>query len=169
MVPVRMRLAAGSRPAGVAAGLGAVLPGLALSPAVLAMDLFIYPASGQSPEQQRRDELDCRLWAIDQTGFDPTLPVQDAPSHTPPPQVQRQGPDMTRSTVRGAAAGTNQGALRGVGRQADQRRSQQEATQDWARQQQIQQAERQQLQQYRRQSFNRAVTACMEGRGYSVT
>jgi uncharacterized protein YcfJ len=150
------------------------------------MDLFIYPASGQSPEQQRRDELDCRLWAIDQTGFDPTRPVQDTPAQLSPPQVQRQGPNLTRSTARGAAAGTvvgaimgntgrgaavgaTQGALRGVGRQADQRRSQQEATQDWARQQQIQQAERQQLEQYRRQSFNRAVTACMEGRGYSVT
>jgi hypothetical protein len=152
-----------------------------------AQELFIYPAAGQSPEQQRRDGLECRLWAIDQTGFDPTLPPPQSGEPTAlPPQVQRQGSGTARSTGRGAVAGTAVGAimgntgrgaaagaalgaLTGTARGVDQRRAQQQATDDWARQQRIAQAERQQLQQYRRHSFNRAVTACMEGRGYTVS
>jgi hypothetical protein len=51
----------------------------------------------------------------------------------------------------------------------DQRRAQQQVSNDWARQQQIREAEQQQMLNYRRQMFNRAVTACMEGRGYSVS
>jgi hypothetical protein len=124
---------------------------------------------------------------MDQTGFDPTDPSQGSRAEmAPPPQVQRQGPAIGRSTARGAVIGTaggaiagntgrgalvgaTTGALTGVGRRADQRRGQQQATEDWARQQEIREAERQQLLQYRRQAFNRAVTACMEGRGYTVS
>ena len=35
-------------------------------------DLFMYPKSGQSTEQQERDRYECHRWAADQTGFDPT-------------------------------------------------------------------------------------------------
>jgi len=36
--------------------------------------LFIYPAAGQSEEQQARDRYECHRWAQSETGFDPTLP-----------------------------------------------------------------------------------------------
>jgi hypothetical protein len=36
-------------------------------------DLFIYPANGQSAEQQQRDKSDCQRAAVDQTGFDPAI------------------------------------------------------------------------------------------------
>ncbi|TVS05817.1 MAG: hypothetical protein EA413_06135 [Cyanobium sp. PLM2.Bin73] len=153
-----------------------------------AQDLFIYPAAGQSAEQQRQDSLECRLWAMDQTGFDPTAPIPDTRSEiTPEPRVRSQGGSgVVRSTARGALvgtaagaimgdtgrgalAGTAGGAIVGVGRQADQRRDRQQASRDLERQQQIREAEGQQLLQYRRQAFNRAVTACLEGRGYSVS
>jgi len=39
----------------------------------VADNLFIYPRSGQSPEQQSRDRYDCHTWASSQSGFDPTL------------------------------------------------------------------------------------------------
>jgi hypothetical protein len=149
-----------------------------------AQDLFIYPSGGQSAEQQRRDSLECRLWAIDQTGFDPTAPIQN--SRLEPAQLPSQGPGVARSTARGAVVGTAAGAIAGntgrgalagaaggailgSARQGDQRRAQQQVSDDWARQQQIREAEQQQLVNYRRQVFNRAVTACMEGRGYSVS
>ncbi|MEX1317689.1 MAG: glycine zipper family protein, partial [Synechococcaceae cyanobacterium] len=156
-------------------------------PGALAQELFIYPAAGQSAEQQRKDRLECHLWATDQTGFDPTDPSQvSQASSAPAPQVQRQGPGTARSTARGAVIGTaggaiagntgrgalvgaTTGALVGAGRRVDQRRDQQQATEDWVRQQQADDAERQVLLQYRRQAFNRAVTACMEGRGYTVS
>jgi hypothetical protein len=35
-------------------------------------ELFMYPKSGQSAEQQARDRYECHRWAADQTGFDPT-------------------------------------------------------------------------------------------------
>ena len=35
-------------------------------------DLFIYPQSGQSPEQQADDRYQCHAWASQQSGFDPT-------------------------------------------------------------------------------------------------
>ena len=161
--------------------------GMGAGQAAAAQDLFIYPSGGQSAEQQRRDNLECRLWAIDQTGFDPTAPVQGSPAAGPQPaEVPVQGPGIVRSTARGAVVGTAAGAIAGntgrgalagaaggailgTARVGDQRRAQQQVPNDWARQQQIREAEQQQLLNYRRQMFNRAVTACMEGRGYSVS
>jgi hypothetical protein len=167
---------------------GCIALASALQLRAAAQELFIYPAGGQSPEQQRRDTGECRQWAIEQTGFDPAAPPgTDTTANPPPaPQVQPQGPGVARTTARGAVVGTAGGAIMGntgrgalagaaggalvgAGRQLDQRRAQQQATEDLARQQQIREAERQQLLQYRRQAYNRAVTACMEGRGYSVS
>ncbi|MEO1002110.1 MAG: glycine zipper family protein [Cyanobacteria bacterium J06638_7] len=161
--------------------ISAVLIGGAFTAAV-AQDLFIYPAEGQNAEQQRRDRLECQLWATDQTGFDPTAPAQAGPqSQAQAPQVPLQGPGVPRSTARGAVIGTAGGAIAGnTGRGAlvgattgalmgAGRRAEQQASADWARQQQAAEAERQLLLQYRRQGFNRAVTACMEGRGYTVS
>jgi hypothetical protein len=35
-------------------------------------ELFIYPQSGQSEQQQANDKYECHKWASTQTGFDPT-------------------------------------------------------------------------------------------------
>lgn len=156
--------------------------------AVHAQDLFIYPAQGQSADQQRQDRLECHLWAVDQTGFDPTDPANfTVPgAGAPLPQVERQGARTSRSVVRGAAVGTaggaiagdvgrgaaigaTSGALIGGARSADQRRGQQQATDDWARQQQSAQWQQQQALQQRQQGFNRAMRVCLEARGYTVS
>lgn len=43
------------------------------SPAAAASDeLFIYPAAGQTAEQQANDRFECHDWASEQTGYDPT-------------------------------------------------------------------------------------------------
>jgi hypothetical protein len=34
--------------------------------------LYVYPKSGQSPDQQSKDQYECYTWARQQTGFDPT-------------------------------------------------------------------------------------------------
>ncbi|SBO44122.1 glycine zipper family protein [Cyanobium sp. NIES-981] len=187
MIPLQIARAGARSSALIGAALLGALVTFGPTTVANAQDLFIYPAAGQSPEQQRQDGLECRLWAIDQTGFDPTQPAPaSSGALASPPQVQRQGPGTARSTVRGAVAGTavgaivgntgrgaaagaTQGLLSGTARGVDQRRAQQQANDDWARQQQIAEAERQQLLQYRRRAFNRAVTACMEGRGYTVS
>jgi hypothetical protein len=47
--------------------------GIEKAPAVApSTELFMYPKSGQSAEQQARDRYECHRWAADQTGFDPT-------------------------------------------------------------------------------------------------
>jgi len=34
---------------------------------------FVYPSAGQTEEQQSDDRYACHRWAVDQTGFDPSL------------------------------------------------------------------------------------------------
>ena len=36
--------------------------------------IMVYPAQGQSPEQLERDRYACHVWAVQQTGFDPSRP-----------------------------------------------------------------------------------------------
>lgn len=55
--------------------------------------MLIYPAKGQSAEQQQKDEFECHQWAVQQTGYDPTR-AQQAPGQ----QTTRRG-----GAVRGAA------------------------------------------------------------------
>lgn len=41
--------------------------------------LYSYPARGQSEKQQDDDRYACHRWAVDQTGYDPTLPLGGVP------------------------------------------------------------------------------------------
>ncbi len=68
-------------------------------------DVFIYPKSGQSEDQQAKDRYECHRWASSQSGFDPT------------------------QSAGGVPAGQSNS---------------------------------------KRGDYNRAITACLEGRGYSV-
>ena len=47
---------------------------------VLAKDLYIYPAGGQSNEQMDKDKYECYNWAKTDSGFDP-MAAQTASSH----------------------------------------------------------------------------------------
>ncbi len=130
---------------------------------------YVYPQKGQSPEQQATDEGECHVWAINQAGFDPT-----AVSASPPPSQEAKKGGTLRGGARGAAAGAAVGAIAGdagkgakigaVGgaaggtmRRRSQQRDQDAQKQNW-------QAE----QEAGRQSYHRARSACLEGRGYSV-
>ncbi len=44
----------------------------------LDQDLYIYPAAGQSEQQQADDRYDCHRWAVDETGYDPIDDEYDA-------------------------------------------------------------------------------------------
>jgi hypothetical protein len=41
-------------------------------------DLYIYPAQGQSEQQQADDRYDCHRWAVDETDYDPLDDEYDA-------------------------------------------------------------------------------------------
>jgi len=131
-------------------------------------DLFIYPKEGQSEEQQKKDRYECHLWAAEQTGFDPTAPVESSA-----PQ-QSSGGHAVRGAGRGAALGAIGGAIGGnagkgaaigaaVGGTAGAMRRAGEEQQQAEQQKQQQAAAQQQRAQY-----NRALSTCLEARDYTV-
>jgi len=147
--------------------------------------LIIYPAKGQTAEQQKKDEGECYTWAVQNTGIDPVVLAQTPVQAQPAPAPQETGPSgqRVRGAARGAAAGAvigevanndaSQGAKTGaaVGVLAGGSRARQEKA---ASQQQAQASQQQAQQQAEAEraakmdTFNKAKGACLEGRGYTV-
>ncbi|MEW6441791.1 MAG: YMGG-like glycine zipper-containing protein [bacterium] len=142
-----------------------------------AQELFIYPSKGQSQEQTEKDKFECYNWARQQTGFDP---MQPPTATTPPPQEGHRsvaggavggaaggaalgaiGGAIAGDAGKGAAIGAATGGLMGGMRSSRARMRDREEQEQWACQQ---------AQQYeqKRQLYNRAYTACLEGKGYTV-
>lgn len=132
------------------------------------LGLAPYPSKGQSAEQQSKDEGECFAWAKQQTGIDPSA-VASAPTQEPGPAAG--GGERVKGAARGALGGAAIGAIAGdtgkgagagavVGTMAGGRQARQNKA---AQQQQAEQAKAGTLQQ-----FNKAFSACMEGRGYLV-
>jgi hypothetical protein len=141
----------------------------ALAGTAAATEPVVYPAKGQSAEQQERDEFECHQWATKDTGVDPVALAEQQLAATPQ-TAQRKGGGGAAGAGLGAAGGAIEGdaaagAARGFGigrmisvmRSKRQLREQQSAnTQDAA-------ALQTQL-----QTYDRAYAACLTGRGYSV-
>jgi hypothetical protein len=130
----------------------------------------IYPAKGQSPQQQAKDQGECQVWAQQTTGVDPAA-LAAAP--TAQPQVPPGG-TRVRGAARGAAGGAAIGAIAGdaetgaaAGALAGTMRSGRAARMAQARQAQSAQAANAQKQQ-KMETYYRALSACMVGRGYTV-
>jgi len=129
---------------------------------------FIYPSKGQSPEQQQKDQYECHTWAVQQTGFNPSM-AQAAPAPVPAPQggvvrggargaaLGAVGGAIAGDAGKGAAIGAATGGLFGGMRQADQRRQQEAA-----------QAQYQAAASQQQAAYTRALGACLMGRGYTV-
>ena len=138
--------------------------------AVTASDLYVYPAKGQSADQQSKDEYECYQWAKRDTGFDP-MAAPTASSPAPTTQQRRGG--VVRGGLGGAAIGAIAGdsddakkgaaigGLLGGMRQRRQNVSAQQERDQWEQQQASQYANS-------RNNYNRAYAACLEGRGYTV-
>lgn len=56
--------------------------------------MFVYPKQGQSEQQMADDRYECHRWAVDQTGFDPSQPV-DANATS---QIGEKRADYLRAT-----------------------------------------------------------------------
>ncbi|MDQ5986301.1 MAG: hypothetical protein CSYNP_02022 [Syntrophus sp. SKADARSKE-3] len=146
-----------------------------------AASVYLYPKAGQTPAQQDRDRYECHNWAVNQTGFDPSmvfLPPDRRIAVVPMPAPRHDtavlgvggallgaligGP---RHALPGALIGGATGAIAG-------------ALSDSARQESARQAEeaynsrydqaRTAQQEGKSQEFRRAMSACLEGRGYNV-
>jgi hypothetical protein len=129
---------------------------------------YVYPDKGQSKDQMEKDKYECYEWAKGQTGFDP----MKQPTATSAPPEQQGG--VVRGAAGGALIGVAAGAIAGnagegaaIGAAAGgllggmrRRRSEQEQ-QQWAQGQANQYAQN-------RSDYERAWSACLSGKGYTV-
>ncbi len=128
-----------------------------------------YPAKGQSQAKQDKDDGECQVWARNKTGVDPAVTAANPPPQETGPAVG--GGERLRGAARGALGGAAIGAIggdtgkgAGIGAVAGtmagghRARQNQAARNESARQGQAQQID----------SYNRAYSACMSGRGYTM-
>ena len=133
--------------------------------------LYVFPAKDQSAEQQAQDESYCYKWAVQQSGIDPLNP----------PQVQAQqvetGPDgsAVSGAARGALAGVAIGAIAGdagkgaaIGATAGAMGGRRGGKQAQAQQNQQAQANADAAEAETKNTFKKAFSACIEGKGYTV-
>jgi len=123
---------------------------------------IVYPAAGQSMEQQGRDESECRNWATQQTGV---YPNQAPPAYYG--NSSQQGAPVARGAARGAVVGevvggdagkgAAVGATAGVIRKNQARRQEAQINDQAAAQYQADVGR-----------YNQAFAVCMQGRGYAV-
>ena len=150
------------------------------SPRVPLTQLYFYPKVGQTNEQQSRDHYECYNWAVSQTGFDPgqsAIPTDQRVRVVPMPPP---GHDTVTLAIAGAVLGAliggprhaAGGALIGASGGAIAGAASDSARMEYARQQEEGYAARDRARDAqldaKAYNFRRAMSACMEGRSYSV-
>ncbi len=136
---------------------------------------IIYPGKGQTPQQQDKDNYECYNWAKQNSGFDPMAPIQ--PTAPPPPAQAAKGGvgkgaavgavgglavgSLSGNAGKGAAAGAIAGGLIGGVQRKQQQNEMAVQQEQYAQQQQV-------ALNQKRDGYNRAYTACMEGKGYTL-
>lgn len=139
--------------------------------------VYFYPTQGQSEAQQDRDRYDCYVWAVDQTGFDPSRHIAPrearatvVPARSPGETVAAgamigaaigalaaEGGEVAQGALVGAMAGSVVGSAAAAAEAHDSRVvTTQYSSRVYGR--------------YEREAgeYRRAMSACLEGRGYSV-
>jgi outer membrane lipoprotein SlyB len=144
--------------------------------AAYAQEPIVFPAQGQSDEQMDQDKYACYNWAKKESTFDPmAVPTASAP----PPKQKETKASTGRGAVGGALLGAGLGKITGGGakkgavvgglggavvggsRKAGTEEENKKANQQWANEQGAEYAQN-------RNHYNRAFSACMEGKGYTV-
>ncbi len=142
--------------------------------------LFYYPLNGQSQTQQDRDRYECHIWAVQKTGYDPGQAAIAPHQQVNVVSEQPSGANTAvgafggavigsmlsgpRQAGRGMVLGAITGALIGSAADSSQKKQAQqiENQNDDSYARQYAQVERQS------HDYTRAMTACLEGRGYKV-
>ncbi|MGZ8096316.1 MAG: glycine zipper family protein [Methylosarcina sp.] len=132
---------------------------------VYAQNMMVYPAQGQTPDQVSKDRYECHTWAVQQTGYDPSSGAASPQSNSQQESVRRE---TLKGGARGAAAGAAIGAIAGdagtgaaIGAAAGgmkRRFAQKDANQ----------AASSSAANDAANNYNRALGACLSGRGYTV-
>ncbi len=137
--------------------------------------MYVYPSKGQSQQQQDKDRYECHTWAVQQTGFDPSKVNPNNASYLDPQPYQPSQAHVVKGAGRGAAMGAVGGAIAGdagkgaaagaaIGGLAGRLKRRDERKQQRAAQQQ-QQAQASNSQPA---GYQRAMAACLQGRGYTI-
>lgn len=142
---------------------------LTFAAVAVATEPEVYPAKGQTEQQQERDQYECHEWATKDTGVDPVA-LAEQKLATPAPAKKKgmggaaagaglgaAGGAMEGDAAAGAARGFGIGRMISVIKAKRQLREQQsaETSQATALQGQL-------------DKYDRAYAACLTGRGYSV-
>ena len=175
ITPIVVALAGGYVAAQVATTAAPTTP----APTLTQIGMFIYPAKGQSAQQQAADETACTQWAEAQTGL--VLQAGTVNTDSAAKAAQQQAAAQTQgATVKGAAVGAAGGAAIGAiagdagegaaigavaGAVAGRRKKKQAEAQ--AAQAGAQQAQAQNQEAI--DTFKKAAGACLQGRGYTVS
>lgn len=150
-------------------------------PAVSAAPLYFYPERGQPETVQDRDRFECYRWGVRETGTDPGMTAvrSDEPGRAPPVAhypPRSDGADVVAGAATGALLGAAVssprhagphaviGAIFGAAWASAHAQARNRAIDD-AQAHQTAAAERARQPLH---NFRRAMTACMQGRGYRV-
>jgi hypothetical protein len=150
------------------------------NPVTSESDVYVYPSKGQTEKQLDRDRYECHNWAVAQSHYNPSdthlAPHQQVRVvEMPPPGRDTAVGAMTgavigssvarrRDSGEGAVAGAIVGAMIGASSDAARQKS---AARDNGRLSAEAQAERARLER-QAADYRRAISACLEGRGYTV-
>jgi hypothetical protein len=135
------------------------------------LGLYVFPAKDQKPDQQATDEQACYSWAVQQSGIDP-LNMQA----TKPDSVAK-GPDgsAVKGAAKGAVAGVAIGAIAGdagkgaaIGAAAGGMKGASGSKKKQAQQAEDAKKKAAATDQAKIDSFKKAYSACLEGKGYTV-
>jgi hypothetical protein len=133
--------------------------------------VYVFPAKDQKPDQQAKDEQACYTWAVEQSGVDPlNMPA------TRPDSVAT-GPDgsAVKGAAKGAVAGVAIGAIAvdagkgaAIGAAAGGMKGVAGKKQKDAKKQQQARRTAVATDPAKIESFKKAYSACLEGKGYSI-
>lgn len=147
-----------------------VVTGLALIVGLSQASPIVYPAKGQSQEQQNRDMGECHQWAVQQTGVDPAQLIEQVNTGV----VYQRHHSLLGGAAKGAVTGLLIGAISGnegrgaaIGATAGALSGGLQERRDLDMQYQVT-ANAHAEQRAVLEQYDRAYGACLEGRGYTV-
>ncbi len=142
-------------------------------------EVVAYPAQGQSEQQLDRDRYECHVWAVKQSGFDPS--VAGVPPHQRVRVVAAPQPSAIPGSAfagavlgalvsrpRDAGIGALVGAVAGTAVGAASDTSRQQAADQYAANVNAAQGGQVSAQEAQADGYRRALSACLVGRGYTV-
>ena len=135
------------------------------------LGLYVFPSNNQDKATQEADEMDCFNWAKEQSGYDPINPTKYVGEEV---DTSLDG-SAVKGAARGAAAGAAIGAIAGdtgegaaIGAVVGGLRGRRAKKMSEHQQKQANNNAAEAASNAAAADYNKAFSACMEGKGYTV-